>query len=128
MDKLIKAAALTGAMSPETLASAQTGNIKPTIVLVHGAFAESAGCNGVLTRDGYPVAANPLRSVGSYAVYGASVVHGAEVCEADQGRQGYYPGAPHGITAMHQDQINADLLAFISNHDRASSAIPWRSQ
>jgi non-heme chloroperoxidase len=24
----------------------------------------------------------------------------------------YYPGAPHGITATHQDQINADLLAF----------------
>lgn len=40
----------------------------------------------------------------------------------------YYPGAPHGITATHQDQVNADLLAFISNHDRASSAIPWRSQ
>ena len=25
----------------------------------------------------------------------------------------YYPGAPHGITATHADQINADLLAFI---------------
>ena len=25
----------------------------------------------------------------------------------------YYPGAPHGITATHQDQINADLLSFI---------------
>ncbi len=25
----------------------------------------------------------------------------------------YYPGAPHGITATHQDQINADLLAFL---------------
>lgn len=25
----------------------------------------------------------------------------------------YYPGAPHGITATHQHQINADLLAFI---------------
>ena len=24
-----------------------------------------------------------------------------------------YPGAPHGITATHQDQVNADLLAFI---------------
>jgi len=27
----------------------------------------------------------------------------------------YYPGAPHGITATHQDQINADLLAFIKS-------------
>jgi non-heme chloroperoxidase len=25
----------------------------------------------------------------------------------------YYPGAPHGITATHQDQINAELLAFL---------------
>jgi non-heme chloroperoxidase len=25
----------------------------------------------------------------------------------------YYPGAPHGLTATHQDQVNEDLLAFI---------------
>jgi non-heme chloroperoxidase len=25
----------------------------------------------------------------------------------------YYPGAPHGITATHQDQVNADLLGFL---------------
>jgi non-heme chloroperoxidase len=29
-------------------------------------------------------------------------------------RDVYYPGAPHGITATHQDQINAELLAFIT--------------
>jgi non-heme chloroperoxidase len=28
-------------------------------------------------------------------------------------REIYYPGAPHGITATHQDQVNADLLAFL---------------
>jgi non-heme chloroperoxidase len=27
----------------------------------------------------------------------------------------YYPGAPHGLTATHQDQVNADLLAFIKD-------------
>jgi non-heme chloroperoxidase len=27
----------------------------------------------------------------------------------------YYPGAPHGITATHQDQINAALLAFLED-------------
>jgi non-heme chloroperoxidase len=27
----------------------------------------------------------------------------------------YYPGAPHGITATHQDQINADLLRFLQS-------------
>ena len=26
-----------------------------------------------------------------------------------------YPGAPHGLTATHQDQFNADLLAFITH-------------
>ena len=25
----------------------------------------------------------------------------------------YYPGAPHGITATHEDQVDADLLAFL---------------
>jgi non-heme chloroperoxidase len=25
----------------------------------------------------------------------------------------YYPGAPHGLTAAHQDQVNADLLSFL---------------
>jgi non-heme chloroperoxidase len=25
----------------------------------------------------------------------------------------YYPGAPHGITATHQDQVNAELLSFL---------------
>jgi pimeloyl-ACP methyl ester carboxylesterase len=47
---------------------------KPTIVLVHGAFAESSSWNGVtaeLLSRGYPViaAANPLRSVKGDAAY-----------------------------------------------------------
>jgi len=25
----------------------------------------------------------------------------------------YYPGAPHGLTATHQDRVNADLLSFL---------------
>lgn len=45
---------------------------KPTVVLVHGAFADSGGWNAVVQRlqdDGYPVAAvaNPLRGVSSDA-------------------------------------------------------------
>lgn len=27
----------------------------------------------------------------------------------------YYPGAPRGITATHQDQVNSDLLAFLKS-------------
>lgn len=33
----------------------------------------------------------------------------------------YYPGAPHGITATHQDQINAELLAFIAGEAAAAA-------
>jgi non-heme chloroperoxidase len=27
----------------------------------------------------------------------------------------YYPGAPHGLTATHQDQVNDDMLAFLQS-------------
>ncbi|WNG40685.1 alpha/beta hydrolase [Archangium violaceum] len=52
---------------------------KPTIVLIHGAFADSSSWDGVakkLTAKGYPVlsVANPLRSVGNDAQYAASVL------------------------------------------------------
>ncbi|MEU7800363.1 alpha/beta hydrolase [Micromonospora arborensis] len=53
---------------------------QPTIVLVHGAFAESASWNGVIDRLGaaYDVvaAANPLRGVAADAAYVRDVVHG----------------------------------------------------
>lgn len=52
---------------------------KPTIVLVHGAFAGSSSWNGVISRleqDGYPVvaAANPLRSADGDAKYVAGLL------------------------------------------------------
>ncbi|WP_329533628.1 alpha/beta hydrolase [Streptomyces sp. NBC_01450] len=55
-----------------------TGN-KPTVVLVHGAFADSSSWNGVvkrLQREGYPVIApaNPLRGLASDAEYVHSVL------------------------------------------------------
>ena len=34
----------------------------------------------------------------------------------------YYPGAPHGITATHLDQVNADLLAFLKKGRETSKA------
>jgi pimeloyl-ACP methyl ester carboxylesterase len=62
-----------------TAATAETPAAKPTIVLVHGAFADSSSWNGVvriLERDGYTVvaAANPLRSVSGDARSVAGVV------------------------------------------------------
>jgi non-heme chloroperoxidase len=34
----------------------------------------------------------------------------------------YYPRAPHGLTATHQDQVNADLLAFIAKKEKQRAA------
>lgn len=41
----------------------------------------------------------------------------------------YYPGAPHGITATHQDAVNAELLAFLraeptATGSRRTEAVP----
>jgi non-heme chloroperoxidase len=33
----------------------------------------------------------------------------------------YYPGAPHGLTATLQDQVNRDLLAFLKTAARAAA-------
>ncbi len=56
---------------------------KATIVLVHGAFADSSSWNGVITRlqqDGYKAVAvaNPLRSVSSDARLVSDVVDGID--------------------------------------------------
>lgn len=74
MKKLIAGGLLLAATALAPMAQAQTqaAPLKPTIVLVHGAFADSSSWNGVikiLERDGYTViaAANPLRSVRSDA-------------------------------------------------------------
>lgn len=77
--KLLLATTLTGAAavaqvapaSAETVATAAT---KPTIVLVHGAFADSSSWNGevsLLQKDGYSVVAppNPLRGIASDGKY-----------------------------------------------------------
>lgn len=66
MNKLFSGLALAAAMITATAAMAAP--VKPTVVLVHGAFADSSSWNGVvkiLEKDGYPViaASNPLRSL-----------------------------------------------------------------
>lgn len=63
--------------------STPSASTTPTIVLVHGAFADSSSWNGVipdLLAKGYPViaAANPLRSVQGDADYVASVLAGID--------------------------------------------------
>ncbi|MCS5713212.1 alpha/beta hydrolase [Herbiconiux sp. CPCC 205716] len=56
---------------------------KPTVVLVHGAFAESASWNGVISRlqaEGLPVVAvaNPLRGLADDAQYLRTVIDGID--------------------------------------------------
>jgi pimeloyl-ACP methyl ester carboxylesterase len=75
-----KLAAATIALAAALFSSgANAQSEKPTILLVHGAFADSSSWNGViniLQKDGYPViaAANPLRSVSKDAAYVSSLV------------------------------------------------------
>jgi len=75
MSKIIAAVSVAAALALQGGADAQTKapEPKPTIVLVHGAFAESSSWDGVirkLNKDGYHViaAANPLRSLAGDAV------------------------------------------------------------
>ncbi|MEZ4522005.1 MAG: alpha/beta hydrolase [Thermomicrobiales bacterium] len=62
-----------------TPSSGQPDDNKPTIVLVHGSWADASGWTGVikqLQREGYPVIApaNPLRSLSGDSAYVASVL------------------------------------------------------
>lgn len=66
MKKTLTALAVASSLLFGSNALAQES--RPTIVLVHGAFADASSWNGVITileKDGYPVvaAANPLRGV-----------------------------------------------------------------
>jgi pimeloyl-ACP methyl ester carboxylesterase len=78
---LLAGALLVSAAVASTSAASASGTQpdKPTVVLVHGAFADASGWNDVarrLQRQGYPVLApaNPLRGVDSDAAYVASVL------------------------------------------------------
>ncbi|MGJ6966963.1 alpha/beta fold hydrolase [Streptosporangium sp. G11] len=76
--------AMVGGLLMAATAPVQATSIKkPTIVLVHGAFADASSWNGVikeLKRDGYPVlaTANPLRGLSSDAAYLKSVLKGVK--------------------------------------------------
>lgn len=54
--------------------------------------------------------------VSNSAVKSVKLIPGAEVI--------YYPGAPHGITTTHQDEINAALLSFLKADDAAPRLSP----
>jgi pimeloyl-ACP methyl ester carboxylesterase len=87
---------------------------KPTIVLVHGAFAGSSSWSGVidlLIADGFPVraVANPLRGVNADAHYLASTL---DNIDGDLMLVGHsYGGAVIGTAAEGDDRVKA--LVFV---------------
>lgn len=80
MKQLFLGLAFAAGMLVGSSALAQTQKVgKPSIVLVHGAFADASSWNGVipiLRKDGYVViaAANPLRGVKSDGTYVSSLL------------------------------------------------------
>ncbi|MCP2329510.1 pimeloyl-ACP methyl ester carboxylesterase [Hamadaea flava] len=82
----VSAAAGLGIVTPAAAAQAASststwpaGVNRPTVVLVHGAFADASGWTGVVQRmqdDGFPVVAvaNPLRALAGDAEYLAAVL------------------------------------------------------
>ena len=98
-----------------TMNTASAQDSKPTIVLVHGAFAESSSWNGVLTKliaKGYPTTAiaNPLRGVKSDAAYVASVLNGIKGSIVLVGHS--YGGAV--ITNAVNDNKNVKALVYVA--------------
>jgi pimeloyl-ACP methyl ester carboxylesterase len=84
---VLACAALTfGALALGPAQDASAGGVdtrKPTVVLVHGAWADSSSWNGVISRlrrMGYPViaAANPMRRLKSDSDYIASVLRAVD--------------------------------------------------
>ncbi|MET9388712.1 alpha/beta hydrolase [Streptomyces sp. NPDC002928] len=78
---LLAAGAVTlGAAPASASASARSGSgTRPTVVLVHGVFADSSGWNDVIARllkAGFPVIApaNPLRDLAGDSAYVSSVI------------------------------------------------------
>ena len=113
MRNLLAAMAMGAASLTATAVSAQTP--KPTVVLVHGAFADASSWNGViriLEKDGYPVVAvaNPLRGVASDGAYVGDVV-------ASLGKPVVLVGHSYGgsvITEAARDKGNVKALVYVA--------------
>jgi pimeloyl-ACP methyl ester carboxylesterase len=87
---------------------------RPTVVLVHGAFAESASWNGVIRRlqeQGYTTvaAANPLRSLSGDAEFVASILDSIESPVVLVGHS--YGGSVITNAALGKDNVRA--LVFV---------------
>ncbi|WP_081963168.1 alpha/beta fold hydrolase [Pseudomonas sp. ML96] len=114
------------ALSIAAAASSWAGTTKPTIVLVHGAFADSSSWNGVtqiLESDGYTViaAANPLRSLKGDAQSIDDLLQSLKSPAVLVGHS--YGGAV--ISNAAYDQVNVKALVYVAAFapDMGESAI-----
>lgn len=99
---------------------------RPTIVLVHGAFAESGSWNGVIARlrsDGFTViaASNPLRGVASDAASVAGVVGAVKAPVVLVGHS--YGGPVITEAAAHAGNVKALVYVAAFAPDTGESAI-----
>ncbi|WP_399894331.1 alpha/beta fold hydrolase [Streptomyces sp. BBFR51] len=99
---------------------------KPTVVLVHGAFADSTSWNGVikkLQRDGYPVvaAANPLRGLSSDAAYVKELLAGIDGPVVLAGHS--YGGSVISNAARGADNVKALVYIAAFLPDKGESAL-----
>ncbi len=113
---VLAAGAAFGASTPvasaggDAAASPDRHGTKPTVVLEHGAFAETSSWNGVIERlraDGYPVvaAANPLRGIRNDATALRSVLDHVEGPKILVGHS--YGGFVISEAAAHDPQVKA---------------------
>jgi pimeloyl-ACP methyl ester carboxylesterase len=118
MPSFAKALPIAAALFISSSVQAQAPRVaagKPTIILVHGAFAESASWNAVagrLLHDGYQVlaVANPLRSVKTDAAYLSSIIQSEPGPVVLVGHS--YGGAVISAAADPQGKVKA--LVFVS--------------
>lgn len=104
------------------------GAEKPTIVLVHGAFADSSSWDGVvrrLAREGYPViaAAVPLRSISGDAAYVGGLVDSLSGPVVLVGHS--YGGAVISATARGRPSVKAlvYVAAFAPDADETLASL-----
>lgn len=99
---------------------------KPTIVLVHGAFADGSSWNGVirlLEKDGYRTVAvaNPLRSVKSDAEYVASIVSSIQAPVVLVGHS--YGGSVISAAALGKQNVKSLVYVSAFAPDSSESAV-----
>jgi len=94
--------ALVGIVTPADAAPRPTAP-EPTVVVVHGAFADSSGGDGVIERlrkDGYPVraASNPLRGLAGDSASHTVEVNSSHTVEVNSSHAAMvsHPASEHG--------------------------------